>query len=153
MADQFELEMKRPRELLAPSLLLLLAEAPGHGYELMDRLKPLGFDWNGPGPIYRDLRMLEAAGLVRSSWAVGNTGPGRRVYELTPAGRASLDGSVEGIVALQALAAQYLARLRRLPAPSSARVPSSRKPAPKTPPGADRTTRHRRGSRRSPKTA
>lgn len=65
MANHFETEMGRPRELLAPSLLLLLAEAPGHGYELMDRLRPLGFDWGGPGPIYRELRTLEDAGPHR----------------------------------------------------------------------------------------
>ena len=48
MANDFETEMGRPRALVAPSLLLLLAEAPGHGYELMERLRPLGFDWGGP---------------------------------------------------------------------------------------------------------
>lgn len=38
-------EIAHPRALISPCLLLLLAEAPGHGYELMERLKPLGFDW------------------------------------------------------------------------------------------------------------
>lgn len=76
--------MRRPRELLPPALLLLLAEAPGHGYELMERLKPLGFEWNGPGPIYRELRSLEAAGLITSSWAVGSTGPGRGFMNWPP---------------------------------------------------------------------
>jgi DNA-binding PadR family transcriptional regulator len=98
-------------------LLLLLAESPGHGYQLMERLKPLGFDWHGPGPIYRELRALEEAGLVTSTWAVGPTGPGRRVYELTAAGRASLDRSVAGVAGLQGLVAQYLDRYRRLPPP------------------------------------
>ena len=87
----------------------------------MDRLNPLGFDWNGPGPIYRDLRALEAAGFIRSDWAVGTTGPGRRVYELTSAGRASLDRSVAGVVGLQTLVAEYLARVRRLPTPPNLR--------------------------------
>ena len=59
MASDFEGDVAHPRALLAPCLLLLLAEAPGHGYELMERLKPLGFDWGGPGPIYRELRALE----------------------------------------------------------------------------------------------
>ena len=67
--------MGRPRELLAPSLLLLLAESPGHGYELMERLRPLGFDGGGPGPIYRELRSLEDSGLVTSDWFVGQSGP------------------------------------------------------------------------------
>ena len=137
--------------MLAPSLLLLLAEAPGHGYELMERLKPLGFDWNGPGPIYRDLRALEAAGFIRSDWAVGTTGPGRRVYELTSAGRASLDRSVAGVVGLQTLVAEYLARVWRLPTPPKAGVVTSRK-RPKTQTAATRPAPLHRVSRRSPKT-
>ena len=64
MTEQFGTDVRRPRELLSPFLLLLLAESPGHGWDLMERLRPLGFDWGGPGPIYRDLRALEAASLI-----------------------------------------------------------------------------------------
>ena len=87
MAHDFESDVAHPRALLAPCLLLLLAEAPGHGYELMERLKPLGFDWGGPGPIYRELRSLENAGLVASAWSAPRAGPVPRVYELTDEGR------------------------------------------------------------------
>ena len=114
MASHFETEMGRPRELLAPSLLLLLAESPGHGYELMERLRPLGFDWGGPGPIYRELRSLEDAGLITSDWFVGQSGPVRRVYEITPRGRKSLDRSVAGVLGLQRLVAEYQVRFRAL---------------------------------------
>ena len=115
MASHFETEMGRPRELLAPSLLLLLAEAPGHGYELMERLRPLGFDWGGPGPIYRELRIVEDAGLISSDWFVGRSGPGRRVYEITPSGRESLDRSVAGVLALQRLISEYQIRVQAIP--------------------------------------
>ena len=115
MAEVCDGEVARPRELVPVCLLLLLAEAPGHGYELMERLKPLGFDWNGPGPIYRELRGLEDAGLVTSAWAVRETGPGRRVYELTADGRQALDRSQAGVVRLQGMLAEYVARFRRLP--------------------------------------
>lgn len=118
MANHFETEMGRPRELLAPSLLLLLAEAPGHGYELMERLRPLGFDWGGPGPIYRELRTLEDAGLIGSDWFVGQRGPGRRVYEITPSGRESLGRSVAGVLALQRLIAEYQVRVRAIARPT-----------------------------------
>ena len=114
MASHFETEMGRPRELLAPSLLLLLAESPGHGYELMERLRPLGFDWGGPGPIYRELRSLEDAGLITSDWFVGQSGPVRRVYDVTPPGRKSLDRSVDGVLGLQRLVAEYQVRFRAL---------------------------------------
>ena len=117
MANHFEIEMGRPRELLAPSLLLLLAEFPGHGYELMERLRPLGFDWGGPGPIHRDLHSLEDAGLIASDWVVGESGPGRRVYEITPSGRESLDRSVAGVLGLRRLVAEYQVRLRAIARP------------------------------------
>ena len=126
MANHFEIEMGRPRELLGPTLLLLLAESPGHGYELMERLRPLGFDWGGPGPIYRELRLLEGAGLITSDWFVGQRGPGRRVYEITPSGRESLDRSVAGILGLQRLIAEYQARLRAV-APPRPLAPDARR--------------------------
>lgn len=154
MAGDFEVEMRRPRELLAPSLLLLLAEAPGHGYDLMDRLKPLGFDWDGPGPIYRELRTLEAAGLVTSAWDVGASGPGRRVYDLTAAGLASLDRAVTGVAALQVLIADYVARVRRLKASVAPGATAPRRKAPSgTQPAARPPSPLRRLSRRSSKTA
>ena len=140
MADGFEVEMRQPRELVAPSLLLLLAEAPGHGYDLMNRLKPLGFDWSGPGPVYRELRSLEAAGRVTSDWAVG-TGPARRIYEITDAGRASLDRSVGGIASLQALAAEFLARAGQLRAPRTMPARAPRRAPLKTPAAAVPRTR------------
>jgi PadR family transcriptional regulator PadR len=132
VANHFETEMGRPRELLAPSLLLLLAESAGHGYELMERLRPLGFDWGGPGPIYRELRSLEDAGLITPGWFVGQSGPGRRVYEITPLGRESLDRSVAGIHGLQRLIAEYEVRARAIarPRPLAARGARRRQPAP-----------------------
>lgn len=114
MAHDFESEVTHPRALLAPCLLLLLAEAPGHGYELMERLKPLGFDWGGPGPIYRELRALENAGLVASAWSAPRAGPVPRVYELTAEGRTALDRCAGNVVGLTALLEQFLRRQRAL---------------------------------------
>ena len=138
MANDFEGDVAHPRALLAPSLLLLLAEAAGHSYELMERLKPLGFHWGGPGPIYRELRALEAANLVSSAWSVPKAGPVPRVYELTPAGRQALERSAAGIVELQGLIAQYLARFRKVKGavqPGARREPlPSPEPGPAPPP-------------------
>lgn len=138
MTDHFEIEMGRPREFLTPCLLLLLAESPGHGYELMERLRPLGFDWNGPGPIYRELRSLEDAGLVISDWFIGQAGPGRRVYEITPSGREFLDRSIAGVTGLGGLIAEYLARFRALTARSPA---SPAAPLPEVQPVSPRRSR------------
>ena len=125
MTDHLETGMGRPREFVTPCLLLLLAESSAHGYELMERLKFLGFDWNGPGPIYRELRSLEDAGLVSSNWFVSKAGPGRRVYEITPSGREFLDRSVVAVANLQDLIAEYLARLRGLTARSATSSPAA----------------------------
>jgi len=114
VAHSFESDVAHPRALLAPCLLLLLAEAPGHGYELMERLKPLGFDWGGPGPIYRELRALENTGLVASAWSAPRAGPVPRVYELTTDGRKSLDRCAANVVELSGLLNQFLGRHRAL---------------------------------------
>lgn len=153
LTDHFEVEMRRPRELLPPSLLLLLAETPGHGYELMERLKPLGFDWNGPGPIYRELHTLESDGLITSRWDVGASGPGRRVYEITPTGRASLERSVQGVGALQSLLAHYLHRVHQVAAPSRRAVATSRRRASQSPEPAGGQSPTRRLSRKTRRAA
>jgi DNA-binding PadR family transcriptional regulator len=43
--------------------------------------------------LYRTLRQMEKDGYLDSSWEPGPTGPARRVYSLTDAGRAGLDAS------------------------------------------------------------
>src|SRR5688572_21574431 len=49
-----------------PFLLLLLAEGPTHGYDLLERLTARGFVAGevDPGYLYRTLRGMEAAGAV-----------------------------------------------------------------------------------------
>src|SRR5919198_4375201 len=80
----------RPRDFLRSCLLLLLREQPAHGYDLLERLRPFGFDGNDPGGLYRALRALGRDGLVRSAWQPSRTGPDRRIYELTRAGMEEL---------------------------------------------------------------
>jgi DNA-binding PadR family transcriptional regulator len=68
-------------------LLKLLAEGPKHGYELIRLLENrfLGLYAPSAGTIYPRLSRLEAEGLVTHAAAGG-----RKVYEITPAGRAEL---------------------------------------------------------------
>ena len=73
------------RGYIQPRLLLALAQKKSHGYELMEILGQEG-DSPDPGSLYRALRSLEDEGLVCSSWNTSNTGPARRVYELTDLG-------------------------------------------------------------------
>ena len=67
------------------ALLATLEDGPGHGYELIGRLEERsGGVWRpSPGSVYPTLQMLEDEGLVRS-----DEREGKRVYELTEAGRA-----------------------------------------------------------------
>jgi poly-beta-hydroxybutyrate-responsive repressor len=99
-----------PKNFLRPCLLLLLHEAPAHGYELRERLRPLGFNRDDPGRLYRALRALEAAKLVRSAWQSSSGGPDRRTYELTRAGEERLLEAAEELQAMHAILDTFLAR-------------------------------------------
>ena len=79
-----------PKNFLRPCLLLLLREQPAHGYDLLERLRTLGFTGEDPGGLYRALRALEQDGLVHSAWEPSSSGPDRRIYELTRAGMEEL---------------------------------------------------------------
>lgn len=75
-----------PRNYLKPCLLLLIAEEPSHGYDLLERLEELGMGATDPGGLYRALRAMEREELVRSEWETSEAGPARRTYSLTPDG-------------------------------------------------------------------
>ena len=64
----------RVERFAEPALLLLLAEQPAHGYELLERLPA-----------------LEEEGVVSSTWDASAAGPAKRRYELTDSGRRLLD--------------------------------------------------------------
>lgn len=87
-----------PKNFLRPCLLLLLREHPAHGYDLLERLRPLGFGRDDPGRLYRALRALESDGLVRSDWEKSRTGPDRRTYELTRRGIETLHASARDLI-------------------------------------------------------
>jgi len=74
------------------ALLGALAEGPGHGYEIINRLEEKsGGMWRpSPGSVYPTLQMFEDEGLVRSEER-----DGKRVYELTDAGRAEAEARAE----------------------------------------------------------
>lgn len=75
-----------PRNYLRPCLLLLIAEEPSHGYDLMEKLEILGLGSTDPGGLYRALRAMERDGLVLSEWETSTSGPARRTYALTEEG-------------------------------------------------------------------
>jgi PadR family transcriptional regulator PadR len=79
-------KVERVPNFALPRLLLELAKKPSHGYELIERLGQEGNATPDPGNFYRMLRSLEEDELVCSTWETQNSGPARRVYELTDQG-------------------------------------------------------------------
>ena len=74
-----------------PGLLVLLADGPTHGYQLLEQLPEIvGQERVDVGNVYRELRALEEDGLVASEWRGDLPGPAKRTYTLTPDGEAVL---------------------------------------------------------------
>ena len=86
--NPFEQGGRMRRGQLRTALLGELAEGPGHGYELMQRLEEKsGGAWRpSPGSVYPTLQMLEDEGLVRSVER-----DDKRVFEITESGRAEFE--------------------------------------------------------------
>jgi PadR family transcriptional regulator PadR len=101
----------RMRGFVQPWLLLLLADSPAHGYQLLERLNQ-NEDTRGidPGLLYRTLRQFEEDGLVKSSWDNEGSGAARRVYEVTADGIGYLDGWIEHVHNIQAKLARLIDR-------------------------------------------
>jgi len=91
MGTEFELPENLPRGLprnfLRPCLLLLIAEQPSHGYDLLERLGEMGYQRAEPGGLYRTLRLMEQERLIRSDWGESAVGPRRRTYWLSEDGQ------------------------------------------------------------------
>jgi DNA-binding PadR family transcriptional regulator len=99
-----------PRHYLKPGLLLLLAEGPSHGYELLEHVRQLGIQGAEPGGLYRYLRAMEREELVESWWEPSQSGPARRTYVLTDSGRAALRASVDDLREVRQLLVNLLVR-------------------------------------------
>ena len=78
------------RGALDMCLLALLAKEPAHGYELVRRVDAAGFESVGYGTIYPLLTRMRRLGLVADELQASPSGPPRKVYALTDAGRSRL---------------------------------------------------------------
>ncbi|OEU90398.1 PadR family transcriptional regulator [Streptomyces abyssalis] len=65
----------------------VLAEGDNHGYAVAQRLAEAGFGRLKGGVLYPVLARLESEGVLSSTWAAGEGGPGRKVYSLTESGQ------------------------------------------------------------------
>ena len=79
----------KTNHILYAAVLALLTRKSNYGYEIVEELSKLGISQQSLpyGLIYRLLRDMEANNLVISSWKNEETGPSRRIYEITPLGK------------------------------------------------------------------
>jgi len=103
-------------------LLTLLDEGPRHGYELIRLLEErfLGLYAPSAGTIYPRLQRLEAEGLV-THHAVG----GRKIYQITEAGRAELRQRADEVATLESEIRASVTDLTKLAAEIRTEVRSS----------------------------
>lgn len=79
------------RGTLQYCVLALLGSEELYGFDLVRRLAGVDSMVTSEGTIYPLLARLRRDGLVESSWQESPSGPPRRYYHLTEAGRAALE--------------------------------------------------------------
>lgn len=90
-----------PRRFLRALLLLVLdRDQKSHGYELYESVRRCGLLVDMAG-VYRDLRAMDRHDLVRSDWEPSDSGPERRVYELTDGGRRAADEAADEMAGIR----------------------------------------------------
>src|SRR5215475_1478627 len=73
-------------------VLALLARSDGYAYDIASRLsEAIGM---GEGTIYPLMRRMQAEGLVKTYLEESTSGPPRKYYQLTKAGRAALTAQI-----------------------------------------------------------
>ena len=102
------------RTVLRAGLLVLLAQRPSHGYEVLMRFRDQ-LAWGGVDrpAAYRTLRSMEAEGLLASAWGDSSLGPRRRLYSVTAAGHEVLERLVHELSGEHRLLAALLLEARR----------------------------------------
>lgn len=80
------------RGTLEYCVLALLEDEERYGFDLVRALAANDGMVTSEGTIYPLLSRLRRDGVVESTWQESPSGPPRRYYRLTEAGRAALDG-------------------------------------------------------------
>lgn len=79
------------RASLGLCALAALQDGPTYGYAIVTALGAAGLGTFKGGTLYPLLGRFEAAGWVEVEWRPGESGPGRKYFSLTEAGRLELD--------------------------------------------------------------
>jgi len=91
VATQDALLAQMRRGTLQYCVLSLLADEERYGFDLVRGLAEMDGMVTSEGTIYPLLSRLRRDGLVESNWQESPSGPPRRYYKLTSAGRSALD--------------------------------------------------------------
>ena len=87
MVEAVQVQLKKG--VLELCVLALLSRSDAYGYEIASRLaQGIGM---GEGTIYPLMRRMQADGLVATYLVESPSGPSRKYYRLTDAGRASFE--------------------------------------------------------------
>ncbi len=78
--------------LLDMCVLALIAEEPTYGYALVERLEEKGLVVQNEASVYLVLKRLDGKGRIEAHLEPSSTGPARKVYQATDAGRDVLLG-------------------------------------------------------------
>ena len=79
------------RATLGICALKSLEPGPSYGYAIITALEEAGLGTIKGGTLYPLLTRFETAGLLKTEWRAGEGGPGRKYFELTPAGQTALN--------------------------------------------------------------
>ena len=88
MVEAVQVQLKKG--VLELCVLALLSQHDSYAYEIASRLAE-GIDM-GEGTIYPLMRRMQSDGLVETYLVESPSGPSRKYYRLTTAGRAALEG-------------------------------------------------------------
>src|SRR6478609_10693664 len=72
------------------TVLAVVEREDAYGYDIVRRLRDRGLDDVGDASVYGTLRRLYAGGALTSYVVASETGPHRKYYGITAAGRAQL---------------------------------------------------------------
>ena len=72
------------------AVLAVVDGEDGYGYDILRRLRAGGLEEVGDASVYGTLRRLYAQGALTSYVVASESGPHRKYYGITPAGRAQL---------------------------------------------------------------
>jgi len=100
-------------DILATSLLAFLRISNAYGYHLVQQLTEANLAAFDSGTVYRTLRQLEKGGLVSSFWDTSESGPARRMYQLTAPGQLFLGTWIDALERHQALLRRALEAVQR----------------------------------------